>query len=65
MFFRTRNGNVYHVLDDERTGAAPCGVRLTGYELFRLREGKPTPLVAAEKPEDTPLCKLCDKREDA
>ena len=65
MFFRTRNGNVYHVLDDERTGAASCGARLNGYELYQLHEGKPTPLVAAEKPEDTPLCKLCDKREDA
>jgi len=63
MFFRKRNGDVYHVLEDEIGGAAPCGARLSGYELYQLREGKPTELVAAEKPEDTPLCKLCEKRE--
>jgi hypothetical protein len=64
MFFRTRNGNVYHVLEDKRTGAAPCGVRLTGYELYQLHEGKPTQQMSAEKPEDTPLCKLCEKKAD-
>jgi hypothetical protein len=64
MFFRTQNGGVYHILEDEMTGAAPCGKRMTGYELYQLREGKPTQLISAEKPEDTPLCKHCEKRED-
>ncbi len=52
---------MYHVLSDDRTGEAPCGARLTGYELSRLREGKLTQLMSAEKPTDAPLCKHCEK----
>jgi hypothetical protein len=64
MFFRTRGGKVYHVIEDEATGAAPCGARMTGYELYQLREGKPTQQLSEEKPDEVPLCKQCEKRED-
>jgi hypothetical protein len=64
MFFRTRNGSVYHVLDDERTGAASCGTRLSGYELCQLRQGTPTQQVSEKKPDEVPLCKQCEKRQE-
>jgi hypothetical protein len=64
MFFRTRSGSVYHVLCDEKAGEAPCGARLSSYELSQLREGKPTQLMSAQKPTETPLCKHCEKHEE-
>jgi hypothetical protein len=64
MFFRTRNGGVYHVLDDEVNGAAPCGAKLTGYELYQLRQGTPTKQLSEKKPDEVPLCKQCEKREE-
>jgi hypothetical protein len=64
VFFRKRNGSVYHVLSDERTGEAPCGERLNASEFLQLREGRLTPLMSAEKPTDAPLCKHCEKRKE-
>jgi hypothetical protein len=64
VYFLTQGGKVYHVLSDERTGAAPCGARLSRYDISRLSEGKPTQQVSAERPKDSPLCKQCEKREE-
>ena len=64
MYFLTQGGNVYHVLCDERTGAAPCGARLSRFDVSCLNSGRPAPGVVPEKPEGAPLCKQCEKRED-
>ena len=63
MYFRRPKGSVYHVLEDERTGAAPCGAKLNGYELYQLHQGNQTELLSDEKPDTVPLCKQCEKRE--
>jgi hypothetical protein len=55
---------VYHVLDDEQTGAAPCGARLSRLDVFCLNSGRPTRGVVAEKPEEAPLCKHCERVEE-
>ena len=62
MYFMTRGGSVCHVLHDERTGAAPCGAKPEKLELISYRDGRPSPLIVAEKPADVPLCKHCEKQ---
>jgi hypothetical protein len=64
MYFLTQGGSVYHVLSDTRTGAAPCGARLSRYDLQRLNEGRPPPHVVTELPKGTPLCKHCEKQKE-
>jgi len=64
MYFLTKGGSVYHILSDERAGAASCGARMDKLTLMRLHDGKPTPRVVAEKPDDAPLCKHCEKRKE-
>jgi hypothetical protein len=66
MYFFTRNRAVCHILEDEGDGKAPapCGAKLGKMELMRLHSGRPTSLVVAEKPADSPLCKHCEKAED-
>jgi hypothetical protein len=61
MYFITQGGSVYHILSDLRSGAAPCGARLSKLDLLRLSEGKPTRRVVESKPDDAPLCKHCEK----
>ena len=65
MYFVTNSGRGgYHVLEDEQTGTAPCGARLSRLDLFLLNSGKPAPRVIAEKPEEAPLCKPCERMEE-
>jgi hypothetical protein len=63
MYFFTSLGTVCHILEDKETGKspAPCGAQAHKYELIKLREGKPTRQIVAEKPANTPLCKHCQK----
>lgn len=61
MYFVKRGGTVYHVLGDQRTGAAPCGIKMTSLELSLYKAGKPTPQLSADKPSGFPLCKHCEK----
>ena len=62
MYFVTPEGRgVYHVLEDETTGTAPCGARLSRFDTFCLNNGKPTPHVVETKPEDARLCKQCER----
>jgi len=61
MYFVKRGGTVYHVLRDTRTGAAPCGIKLSSLELSLYKMGKPTPQVVADRPAGVPLCKHCEK----
>jgi len=64
MYFLKQGGNVYHVLSDARVGAAPCGARLSRFEVSCLSSGRPTHRVVAEKPIDALLCKQCEKRKE-
>jgi hypothetical protein len=64
MYFITQGGRVYHVLSDERAGAAPCGARLSRLDLLCLERQWPTRNVLAEKPEEAPLCKQCERMEE-
>ena len=64
MYFITQKHGVYHVLSDESTGEAPCGARLSNLDVFCLAEGKPTPNVVEERPEDAPFCKHCERLEE-
>lgn len=63
MYFFTSQGTVCHILEDEETGKAPapCGSTASKAWLARFRAGQPTPRIVAEKPEDVPLCKHCEK----
>jgi len=61
MYFVKRGGTVYHVLSDTRTGAAPCGIKLSSLELSLYKAGKPSPQINADKPSGVPLCKHCEK----
>jgi hypothetical protein len=66
VYFMTSAGRgVYHVLDDEQTGTAPCGARLSRFDTFCLNNERPTPTVVTEKPEEAPLCKQCERMEEA
>lgn len=62
MYFVKHGGTVCHVLRDTRTGAAPCGIKMSRLELSMYKAGKPTPQVVAEKPPNVPLCKQCMKQ---
>jgi hypothetical protein len=62
MYFVKRGGTVCHVLGDTRTGAAPCGIKLSNLELSLYKAGKPTPQIIAGRPTGVPLCKHCQKR---
>jgi hypothetical protein len=64
MYFLTQGGRVFHVLGDVRTGIAPCGARLSRLDLLCLERQRPTRNVFAEKPEDAPLCKQCERQEE-
>jgi hypothetical protein len=63
MFFTGGKSSVYHILADRREGTAPapCGTRLTRYDLLMLQRGRPTRQVFQEKPPEAPLCKHCEK----
>lgn len=63
MYFFTSQGTVCHILEDKETGRAPapCGSTASKVGLLRFRAGHPTPHIVAEKPEDVPLCKHCEK----
>jgi hypothetical protein len=64
MYFLTKGGSVYHVLSDKRNGAAPCGARLSRFDVSCLHSGRPTPSVVAQKPEGAPLCKHCEQQKE-
>lgn len=61
MYFVKRGGNVYHVLSDRRTGAAPCGIKMSTLELSLYKAGRSTPQLTADKPAGVPLCKHCER----
>ena len=61
MYFVKRGGAVYHVLRDTKSGAAPCGIKLSSLELALYKAGKPTPQIVADRPAGVPLCKHCEK----
>jgi hypothetical protein len=63
MYFATQGGSVYHILTDADTGSALCGARMSRIDLLYLKSGKRSPQVVAEKPDDTPLCKHCEKHQ--
>jgi hypothetical protein len=65
MYFMKRGKEVYHVLEDDRDGQAPCGVKADRLDLIKLWAGRETPQIMAEKPAGVPLCKHCEKRESA
>lgn len=62
MYFATQSGSVYHILADLETGSAPCGARMSRIDLLYLKTGRRSPQVVTEKPDDTPLCKHCEKQ---
>lgn len=63
MYFKTEAGRVYHVLCDKASGRATCGARLSKLDVFCLAEGRPTPSVVEELPQDAQLCKHCEEEE--
>ncbi len=65
MYFFNREGTLCHILEDTESGKAPapCGSQVNKAELIRLRNGKSSAQIVAEKPAHIPLCKHCQKAE--
>jgi hypothetical protein len=66
MYFVIPKRNVYHILDDAKTGRAPstCGAKLSRFDLISLRRGKPSHYIKKEKPAHAALCKHCQRAEE-